>query len=300
MRVIQSTATTSTRGRRPGTAAPVVLTDSLSPAVTTAAAPAARSPAASPDSLPANPSGKLTEEFIAQHRMVERYLAGQLPGKWTQEFERFCRDNPRFVTEKGIHQRAKAISDLLVATGHATPQAVEVVRPSRFHRLHIGWLLLSIVVLGGSLLATITWSTSLDERLTALKRQWDNHILPMATSDREIRLQPSRDGVMTRPAIVIKTKGRAAQMLDLHIDETLSPNDTFTVTIDRIDQGRVSIISNLKKDHQGHLRIQENSAALGPGIYQVSIEGGIAGEKGSSPKRFEPDSWVSFAITPDK
>jgi hypothetical protein len=300
-RVLQSSATLPPRSRRvkPAEVSEAVVIPAGEPA---AAAPTARLPTVilpPLEGIPSGPSGKLTQAFIVEHQMVERYLAGQLSQKWTQEFERFCRDNPRFVTEQGIHHRAKAISDLLVSTGHATPSPVPVLSGSRFHRLHIGWLLLSIVVLGGSLWATITWSSSLSERLAAMTRQLENHVLPMTTSEREIRLLPSRDGVMITPAITIKSKPRAAQMLDFHIDETQSPNDTFTVTIDRIDQGRVSVISNLKKDHEGHLRIQENSAALGPGIYQLSIEGGVS-EKGVSPKRFEPDSWVSFAIAPEK
>jgi hypothetical protein len=41
-----------------------------------------------------------------------------------------------------------------------------------------------------------------------------------------------------------------------------------------------------------------NSGALGPGTYQISIEGGTS-VSGRAPRRLEPDSWVSFAIAPE-
>lgn len=237
----------------------------------------------------AAPAGRLTEAFINQNAMVERYLTGQLSPKWTQEFERYCREHPRFLTETGIHKRLQAGMDLLVATGQAPAPAK---RLSRFHQLHIGWLLTAVVVLGGSLWATITWSSSLADQIALLRRQANNRTLPLPTSEREIRLLPSRDGVMTSPAIVIAN--RAAQMLDFQIDETRSPYKIFKVTIDRVDQGRVQVISGLQKDPEGHLLINLNSGALGPGNYQLTIEG-------FTPKGdIEPDSWVTIGIAPVK
>jgi hypothetical protein len=66
------------------------------------------------------------------------------------------------------------------------------------------------------------------------------------------------------------------------------------VTIDRIGQGRVQVISGLQKDAEGHLRIAQNSTAWPPGNYQLSIEG-ITPSGGS-----EPDSWVTIGIGADK
>jgi hypothetical protein len=43
-----------------------------------------------------------------------------------------------------------------------------------------------------------------------------------------------------------------AQLADLKIDESRSPYKIFRVTIDRIDQGRVAVISELAKDSNGH------------------------------------------------
>ena len=64
----------------------------------------------------------------------------------------------------------------------------------------------------------------------------------------------------------------------------------FRVTIDRIDQGRVAIMHNLVKDSNGHLRIALNSSALGPGNYQLTIEG--LTWRGET----VPDAWVTIGI----
>ena len=83
---------------------------------------------------------------------------------------------------------------------------------------------------------------------------------------------PSREGASNSPAISIGAGG--AQLADFKIDESRSPYHIFRVTIDRIDQGRVGVITNLVKEFQnGHLRIALNSTALGPGNYQLTIEG---------------------------
>ena len=112
--------------------------------------------------------------------------------------------------------------------------------------------------------------------------------LDPATSTREIRLLPSREGVSNSPAITIG--GPTTQMADLKIDESRSPYHTFRITIDRIDQGRVAVLNNMDKDSNGHLRIALNSSALGPGNYQLTVEG--LDWRGQP----QPDSWVTIGI----
>jgi hypothetical protein len=106
-----------------------------------------------------------------------------------------------------------------------------------------------------------------------------------------IRLVPSREGASNSPSITIGGIGGSAQMADFRIDESRSPYHAFRVTIDRIDQGRVAILGDLAKDSNGHLRIALNSSALGPGNYQLTLEGlDWRGEP-------QPDSWVTIGIT---
>ena len=127
-----------------------------------------------------------------------------------------------------------------------------------------------------------------NQRIITLQKQATERALDPATSTREIRLLPSRAGASNSPAIVIG--GGAVQLADLRIDESRSPYHAFRVTIDRIDQGRVAIIGNLAKDSNGHLRLALNSSALGPGNYQLTLEG--LDWRGDP----QPDSWVTIGI----
>ena len=125
--------------------------------------------------------------------------------------------------------------------------------------------------------------------IAQLQKQATEQALDPATSTREIRLLPNRSGASNSPAITIG--GGGAQLADFKIDESRSPYHIFRVTIDRIDQGRVGVITNLVKDSNGHLRIALNSSALGPGNYQLTIEG--LNWRGDP----EPDSWITIGIT---
>ena len=106
----------------------------------------------------------------------------------------------------------------------------------------------------------------------ALREEATERPLDPATSTRDIRLLPSRDGASDAPAIIIGG-GTGAQLADFRIDESRSAYRLFRITIDRINQGRVGIIDHLAKDSDGNLRIALNSSALGPGDYQLTIEG---------------------------
>ena len=76
----------------------------------------------------------------------------------------------------------------------------------------------------------------------------------------------------------------------MRIDESRSPYQLFRIVIDRIDQGRVGIIDRISKDSAGNLRIALNTTALGPGNYQLTIEG--LNWQGHA----QPDSWVTIGI----
>ncbi|HTC14598.1 MAG TPA: hypothetical protein VK695_02225, partial [Steroidobacteraceae bacterium] len=131
-------------------------------------------------------------------------------------------------------------------------------------------------------------SASKSRRIADLQKQATERALDPATSTREIRLVPSRSGASNAPAIVVG--GPNAQLAEFKIDESRSPYHAFRVTIDRIDQGRVGVISNLNKDSNGHLHIALNSSALGPGNYQFTLEG--LDWRGDP----QPDSWITIGF----
>ena len=230
----------------------------------------------------------MDRDFIARNQVVERYLSGRLPLKGATDFERFCRDNPDVLDELGLPERVNAGLRLLEASGKPEPWQ-EAKKPFwQKPQVTIG-LAVVVIGLGTALTFAMNDSAAKAQRINKLQSQAIERPLDPATSTREIRLLPSREGGSNTPAITIGGGG-AAQLADFKIDESRSPYKIFRVTIDRIDQGRVAVISELAKDSNGHLRIALNSSALGPGNYQLTIEG--LTWRGDA----EPDSWITIGI----
>jgi hypothetical protein len=243
--------------------------------------------AANGASTSASASPPMDRDFIARNQVVERYLSGRLPLKGATEFERFCRDNPEILDELGLPERVNAGLRLLDASGKPEPWQDAKQPFWQKAQITIG-LAAAVVVLAGALWYSMNDGAAKAQRITKLQSQAAERPLDPATSTREIRLLPSREGGSNTPAITIG--GGAAQLVDFKIDESRSPYKVFRVTIDRIDQGRVAVISDLGKDSNGHLRIALNSSALGPGNYQLTIEG--LTWRGEA----EPDSWITIGI----
>ncbi len=229
----------------------------------------------------------MDRDFIARNQVVERYLSGRLPLKGATEFERFCHQHPQLLDEIGLPERVNAGLRLLEASGKPEPWQEAPPPPWQRPQVTLG-LAAGVLVLGIALAIVGGGSAAKTRNIAALKRQAFERALDPATSTREIRLLPSRSGASNLPAITIG--GGNAQLADFKIDETRSPYHTFRITIDRIDQGRVGVITNLAKDSNGHLRIALNSSALGPGNYQLTIEG--LGWRGDP----QPDSWITIGI----
>ena len=250
------------------------------------APPAPVQPAAAPTTAAAVPT-PMDRDFIARNQVVERYLSGRLPLKGATDFERFCHQHPELLDEIGLTDRVHAGVRLLEASGKPEPWQEEA-RPLWHRPQLIPGLAAAVLVLSAALAIIAGGSSDKSHRITALQKQALERALDPATSTREIRLLPSRSGASNTPAITIG--GGSTQLADFKIDESRSPYHTFRVTIDRIDQGRVGVITNLAKDSNGHLRIALNSSALGPGNYQLTIEGlNLRGDP-------EPDSWITIGV----
>jgi hypothetical protein len=230
----------------------------------------------------------MDRDFIARNQIVERYLSGRLPLKGATDFERFCKDNPKLLDELGLPERVNAGLRLLEASG--TPEPWQQEKTQRFwtRPQFVLGLVAAIVVLGVGLAVTAGTISSKEQKIARLEKQASERPLEPATNTRVIRLVPSHEAASNTPAVVIG--GSPTQLVDFKIDETRSAYKTFRITIDRIDQGRVAVLHNLVKDSNGHLRIALNSSALGPGNYQLTIEG--LSWRGDP----EPDSWVTIGI----
>lgn len=281
-KVVSTPATPAPRGATPPTLSPAPPLAGAAPAPTPAPAPA---PAATASAVA--PSPPMDRDFIARNQVVERYLSGRLPLKGATEFERFCHEHPELLDEIGLPERVNAGLRLLEASGKPEPWQ-ESPRPAWQRPIVTIGLAAGVLVLGIALALVTGNGAGKSHRIADLQKQVADRTLDAATSTRDIRLLPSRSGASNSPAITIG--GGEAQLADFRIDESRSPYHLFRVTIDRVDQGRVGVINNLAKDSNGHLRIALNSSALGPGIYQLTLEGlDWHGEP-------QPDSWVTIGV----
>src|SRR5580700_4775921 len=270
------------------TAAPAATGNTRAAATPKAPTPAPAAAASAPaTAAPASVAAPMDRDFIARNQVVERYLSGRLPLKGATDFERFCHDHPQLLDDIGLPERVNAGLRLLEASGKPEPWQ-ESARPAWQKPQFTLALAIGVALLIVALVIVAAGSAAKNQRIIALQKQATERALDPATSTREIRLLPSRAGASNSPAIVIG--GGVVQLADLRIDESRSPYHAFRVTIDRIDQGRVAIIGNLAKDSNGHLRLALNSSALGPGNYQLTLEG--LDWRGDP----QPDSWVTIGI----
>ena len=277
-------AASATKGSAARSTSPAL---SAPPPATAAATPAATPTPSSASAVP--PAPTMDRDFIARNQVVERYLSGRLPLKAATEFERYCRAHAELLDELGLPERVNAGLRLLEASGKPEPWQ-EAPRPIWQKPQVTLALAVAVGVLAMTLAGVAANNSSKSHRIDQLQRQNAERALDPATSTREIRLLPSRSGASNSPAITIGGGAGGAQLADLKIDESRSPFHTFRITVDRIDQGRVAIINNIDKDSNGHLRIALNSSALGPGNYQLTLEG--LDWRGQP----QPDSWVTIGI----
>jgi hypothetical protein len=242
--------------------------------------------AAAPSADAATPL--MDREFIARNQIVERYLSGNLPIKGAADFERICRAEPDLLDEIGLPERVNAGLRLLEASGKPEPWQQVPKKPWERPGLLIG-LGAAVLLLAVILAVVVSASADKSRSIAHLKASITEQPLEPASTTTTIHLTPSRTGASSTPAITIG--GGPAQLAELHIDMTHSPYRAFRVTIDRVDQGRVAILHNIMKDSNGQLHLAFNTSALGPGIYQFTIDG--LSWRGDP----EPDAWVAIGVT---
>jgi hypothetical protein len=212
----------------------------------------------------------MDREFITRNHIVERYLSGRLPISGALEFESYCHEHPELLDEIALTERISAALRLLDAGARATPWEQ---RPKRW------WERLPVLI-GSALLAVGLAITALmihrelvarEQTIASLQQRLVSQALDPARSTRAILLIPSRTG--PSPHSLVRIGGPEAQMANLKFDLSWSPYSVFNVTIDRIGQGRVGVVHSVQRDSNGNLHLEINSTALGPGDYQLSMEG---------------------------
>jgi hypothetical protein len=232
--------------------------------------PGAAVPPAHVGSLPNVPAATpMDREFILRNQIAERYISGRLPLKGAQDFERYCQQHPELMDELGMPARVHAGLRLLEAGGQALPW--EGKPRQWWEKLPVLIAAAAVALLALIALAVLASRLSArDSTIAGLQQRVAEQPLDPATSTRSVRLIPSRTAPSRHNTLVL---GGSAQMNDLKIDMSWSKFSAFRVTIDRMDQGRVEVLHNMLRDSNGDVRIALNSTALGPGSYQLSLEG---------------------------
>ncbi len=239
-------------------------------------------------SSPAGPAAApaMDAAFIERNHIVERYLTGKLPPRGAVDFERYCREHPELVDSLGLTDRINAALKLLDASGRPEPWHE---KPRRFYeRALFFFIALALALIGGTAgFIMSARATEAERQVAVLEKQVGERPLLPATSTRTVSIEPSRTGPSQRPSLTMLNG--SGEMVDLKIDVSWSRYTNYRVTLDRTDQGRVAIFGSLQRDSNGQLRIALNSSALGPGNYQLTIEG--LDWRGNP----EPQAWVTFA-----
>jgi hypothetical protein len=225
--------------------------------------------------------------FIEQNQIIERYLAGRLPLKGAQDFERFCKEHPDTLTKLGMADRIHMGLRLMDASGQPEPWAE---KPVAFYMKPA--VIAGVAGLAGTAiiaaLMLLVGNSNKARQITVLQDELRMQPLLPARSTRSLLVKPSRTGPVSQNMVTIG--GADTEMADFKYDVSWSNYSNFRVSIDRVDQGRVAVLSNLARDSNGHLRISLNSSAIGPGTYQVTLEG--LDWRGSP----VPQGWASFSV----
>ena len=229
----------------------------------------------------------MDREFILRNRIVELYVSGSLPVRGATVFEQFCRENPQILDEIGLPERVHAGLRLLDASGKPEPWQE---KPKPFwERPYVPAALSAlVVVLGIAILVLNRQLADQTRKVTALHQLTTDQPIEAATGTTTVDIEPTHVG--PNAALATTIGGSAAQLVNFKIDATHSDFRAFRIAIDRTNQGRVEVLNNLIKDSNGALGFSLNTSALGPGTYQLTIEG--LDWRGDP----QPDSWAAFTI----
>ncbi len=233
------------------------------------------------------PAPRFDRKFIEEHNLLERYLDGRLPVKGARDLEAWCRNNPDYLSELKLSERAQSSLKLLEACGR--PVDLTEPRPPWWKSIYVligmaALTLLSLVAFWVLFGKHVILQNRLEEARTVAAQG----PLVQPASETSVTLTPDRNPDAQHARIVVNRA--APQLMDVHIDlaytQPGSPGAgapsaqllakklmTFRLIVDKQDQGRALIVNNLLKDSNNQLRLTLNSTGLAAGIYKVRIEG---------------------------
>jgi hypothetical protein len=207
--------------------------------------------------------------FIEKNQIVERYLAGKLPLKGVQDFERFCSENPGLLDEIGltdaVHRGVR-----LLEVGERS--ALEEPRPAWWLRPQVTGALAGAMLLA-AILAWVQFQRAgeLEAEVTTLGERLEVGALRAPSSTRPIRVVPER-APNNRIHLTVQ-RGERAELLELRVDVRFARLNTFRVTVDKKDQARIGTVYYVLRDSNGNVRLSVNTSSLHRGDYKVRLEG---------------------------
>ncbi|HUG72055.1 MAG TPA: hypothetical protein VMK82_01405 [Steroidobacteraceae bacterium] len=208
--------------------------------------------------------------FIEQHQIIERYLTGKLPLKGVQDFERWCRENPDTVAQLGLSDRINSALRLLDVAGEPLPWDERPRAAWQSLRVFASMTAVAVIAVVASMALFASGRNKSATIANLQQTVTEQPLLPLQAT-RSVTMELSRNGLPSRSQVAVGA-GRT-ELADFKFDLTWSGYNNFVVTIDRIDQGRVAVLTNLVRDSNGHVRVALNSSALGPGDYAVQVDG---------------------------
>lgn len=238
-----------------------------------------------PAQAPRDPN--MDREFILRNQIVDRYLANKLPARGALDFERFCQAHPEILEELKVSERVHAGVRLLEAGGVSLPWEG---RQKRFwERLPVVLALAALAIGGGATALAFQGRHTNDlATVAALKKRIAEQPLDPVQGTRSMKIELNRDGPQDAAAYTIAAT--RAELAELRFPLGWSTFTTYRLTVDRVGQGRVMVLNNLQRDSNNELRVALNTHLLGPGTYQLQIEGtSLRGD-------YTPQGWTTLAF----
>ena len=243
----------------------------------------------------------MDRNYIENEHIVDRYLAGELTVREAREFEKYCLEHPPFLNALPIPVRLKArlarrpLEDSETGVFQAIPssathaavdandegfdpdeerdqwQAATSSGRGGASRVLVMVLIVALIGALGGIVAYGIHANSLEKELNDLKRSMASKQMQAPGSVQTHRVALSRE----KPGAATLAVGwlTPPKLLDIYVDVTDGKYNTFQITIDKVDGGRVMQLRRIARDSNKELRFALNSSAFGPGDYLLKFDG---------------------------
>jgi len=212
---------------------------------------------------------RFDRKFIEDNQLIERYLDHKLPPKGARELENWCRENPEYIEGLKLAEHAEASLRLLEAMG----------RPMDLSEPKTPWWQRPYVIIGSGVVSILClvalWALYgklglVESELDDARVRLSQGSLVQPGKQIDARVVPDRTAGTQHASLVVNRN--VAQLVDLHIDVGFTKAMLFRLIVDKQDQGRALVVSNLSKDSNGELRLTFNTSGFAAGIYSARIE----------------------------